>query len=292
METLRKKAGLLRGATILVFFIITGIAVSVARSNTAYFFMFSGIGIIAGLTECKIALYPGSAQLIRRISSAFLGGLLVCIALVIGINFQFSQIFIDLYAGIITGALIQFIAARLILPFIFGNIFCSRACWDGVFFEFLEENHKLAPLTQKKHVQYRSPSAWIYLFLIITLASFYGIFWTLPPGAPAIRWTFILLNVAIITIGMIASKKVGGRAYCRKLCPFITISGVISPFALFKVDPVNNQNCTKCRQCTKSCPMHIDVMSYVKEGKRINHPDCTMCEQCVSVCPENCLIVK
>lgn len=290
MDKLRQKTALLRGTVIFAFFLITAIVVYFIRSNIAYIFMFSGIGLIASFTEYMIAMVPDYAQTTRKVSLFFLSGILVLLALLIGINFQFSQIFMDLYAGIITGALIQFAAARLILPVFFGNIFCSRACWDGAIFELLE--NKPPPAGIKKHLKYRSTSAWIYLLLIISAASLCGITGKLPPGSSAIRWVFIVSNVLIITVGILASRIKGSRAYCRKLCPFLTVSGVISPFSMFKVTPVNSPACTGCGKCTIICPMHINVMEYVQQEKRISHPDCILCEQCVTSCPAECLRVK
>lgn len=291
MDHLRKKAALLRGTVILAFFLVTALTVYFIRSNIAYLFMFSGIGLIAGFTEFQIALTPVSGQKIRKTSLAILAGSLVLLALVIGINFQFSQIFIDLYSGIVTGAAIQFIAARLLLPWFFGNIFCSRACWDAAAFEYLEAKKSNFP-SLKEHTRHRSISAWIYLVLIAAAASFYGMSNSLLPGSAGIRWTFVIINVLIIIISILGYPRKGSRAYCRKLCPFITISGVFSQFSLFKVDPVKHQACTACGKCTRACPMHINVMEYVQQEKRIDHPDCTMCEECISVCPEECMMVK
>ncbi len=117
MNLSRTKFALIRAEMLFMFFVMIAIFVSIIRGNIAYLFMFTAIGAIAGSTEFIIAKKPCQSQLFRRISLMFLSSGLFIIALIVGINFQFSQIFIDLYAGIVTGALIQFIAARLILPF-------------------------------------------------------------------------------------------------------------------------------------------------------------------------------
>jgi polyferredoxin len=292
MNHLRKKVALLRGILIFIFFLITAVAVAYFRANSAYFFLFSGIGLIAGITEFSIAANPLYAQIIRRASLNILAGSLFVLALVIGINFQFSQIFIDLYASIITGALIQFVAARLILPFFFGNIFCSRACWDGAVFEtFAKFAKNNIPEKNNTPSPYRSITAWLFLLLIITVASISGVLIKSPPHGNAIRWKFIVLNIIIITAGLILSRFKGRRAYCREICPFLTVSGIISQFSLFKVTPVKKNSCTQCGKCTESCPMQINVMDYVIKNRRIDHPDCIMCEKCVSTCPNECIMV-
>ena len=288
----RKRFAFIRAAMIFMFFVIIASVVAFLRSNLAYFLMFTSIGAIAGLTEFLIAKKTSQAQLFRRTSLMFLSSGLFIMALIIGINFQFSQIFIDLYAGIVTGALIQFVAARLILPFLFGNLFCSRACWDGAAFEIGE---KLLP--QKKNEfapakTSRSKSAWVYLIIIITISSLFGLYYALKPGSNAIRTVFVVQNIIIISIGLVLSSFTTRRAYCRNLCPFLTVSGIIAPFSLFKVSPINHKKCISCGKCTRECPMGINVEEYIKNNKRVDHPDCIMCESCITACELECIIVK
>lgn len=292
MKQSEKKVALLRGIVIFVFFLLVAVTVTVLCTNFAYLFLFLGIGTIAGITEFAIAANLLYAQIIRRVSLNILAGSLFVLALIIGINFQFSQIFIDIYTGVVTGALIQFVAARLILPFFFGNIFCSRACWDGAVFESIEIEDKKITSEEKYNSSYRSVSAWIFLLLIVTVASVLGILSKITQcSGNAIRWRFIVLNIIIISVGVFLSRFKGRRAYCRKICPFLTVSGIISRFSLFKVTPVKSDACTECGKCIKACPMQINVMNYVLEKKRIDHPDCIMCEKCVSVCPSKCIMV-
>jgi polyferredoxin len=292
MNQLRKKIALLRGVIIFGFFLLTAILVAYLRTQFTYFFLFSGIGLVAGITEFAIAANPSSAQIIRRASLNILAGTLFILALVIGINFQFSQIFVDLYAGIITGALIQFVAARLILPFFFGNIFCSRACWDGAVFETFAKFAKKIPEKENSPSPYRSITTWLFLLLIISVASIFGVFGKLSPGGNQIRWMFIFQNLLIISVGILLSRIIGQRSYCRNICPFLTISGIISPFSLFKISPVNHEKCIKCGKCTKKCSMGINVEEYIRNNRRIDHPDCIMCEACVSICPNECIMVS
>ena len=279
----------LRGGIIFLLFFVIAIFVSYFRSQIAYFVLFTGIGLLAGVTEFAIAYKPLLGQTIRKGSLITFALTLFILALGIGINFQFSQIFIDMYAGIITGALIQFIGARLIIPFFFGNIFCSRACWDGAIFELFEatQNNTLHKCDRSE----RSASAWIFLVIVITVASIYTLYGDVAPGTDKIRWVFLSENILIILVGLLAFKIKGSRYYCRNLCPFLTISSRISPFSLFKVTPVASDQCIECGKCSAICPMHIDVMKYVKEGKRVDHPNCIMCEQCVTTCPKQSILV-
>jgi len=266
----------------LFFFSVAGV-VSTVKGNLWYLLLFGGIGTFAGLTEFAIAIHPKKAQIIRRIVLFSLGTTLATLAISIAINFQFSQVCFDIYTSIITGALIQFIVARLIIPLLFGNIFCSRACWDSALFEISDLKNKKVPTNDSKL------TAWLFAasIIIVTFITFH--YYIPKSGTPTMRYIFISENLIIIILGLSLSTIYGSRFYCRKLCPMIAVSGLVSRFALFKITPQNINNCTSCQKCTNSCPMGIDVMKYVKENRRINNKNCIMCEQCVTTCPQNCL---
>jgi len=287
MNILRKKAGILRGCTILAFFVFIAILVSVYKKQPAYLFLFGGIGFFSGITEYAIATSQKNRQTIRKINLLAIATLLVSLAFIIGINFQYGQVFVDIYSGVITGALIQFVIARLFLPLIFGNIFCSRVCWDGAMFEILDKNK-----SSQQQLPSRSLLSFLFLVLITTAACAAIVFHNFSSSNPnTSRFNFFIANVIIVITGIILSNFLGPRAYCRKICPFLTISGILAPFSFFKVSPFNHYECINCGKCSKACPMHINVMEFVQNNKRINHPDCIMCENCVSACPKNCLIV-
>ena len=282
---MRLKNAVLRAFTIMSIFFIIAITVVMYKNNLWYLALFGGIGIISGLTEFLIGIKPEKSQLIRRTVLLSLSATLVTLALLIGLNFQFSQVCFDLYSGIITGAFIQFTVARLIIPLFFGNIFCSRACWDSAFFEIADRNKNGNP-------GYPLYTAWIFLFIIIFITFAVSHFFLPQAGTDTMRILFIAENIMILITGLVFSYFTGKRAYCRYLCPFIAVSGTVSRFSLFKITPVQQDACTGCGKCTKACPMGIDVREYVKKGQRINHPRCIVCEQCVHVCREKCLALS
>lgn len=279
---MKYKIAVLRGLTILSFFLLVAGTVAAVKDNPWYLLLFGGIGTFAGLTEFVIAVTPQRAQIIRRFVLFSLGATLASLALTIAINFQFSQVCFDIYTAIATGAIIQFIVARLIIPLLFGNIFCSRACWDSAVFEITD---------RKKGSQDNDSKllAWLFTAAIIITTFIISLYFIPKSGTQEMRYIFISENLMILILGITLSRIYGKRFYCRKLCPFITISGLVSRFSLFKITPKNIDNCISCGKCTNACPMGIDVMKYVKEGKRINHKNCIMCEQCVTSCPKNCL---
>ena len=279
------KNAVLRCVLVLLFFIVTAGTAAFLIGNLWYLLLFSSIGTVAGITELFIALKPRYSQRIRKAVLISLGLSLAALALMVGISFQFSQVCFDLYSGVVTGAVIQLLIARIFFPFIMGSSFCSRACWDSLVFEFADKNRNGTPSSSKL-------SAWTFTAVLIIVTAVVSIFFIPVPGTGVTRIFFAAENLAIITVGLIFAKFAGRRAYCRKLCPFLAISGVAARFSLFKITPRSDKECIACGRCDRECPMGIEVQKYVEAGKRINHPDCIVCEKCVNVCPNSCLILS
>lgn len=269
----------------LLIFALVGIILWFFR-DIRYFILFISIGLLDSSTRIIIGKYPKLRQLARRLLQLFLAVLLFgWLGLYIGVNFQFPEIFFDFSAGIVTGALIQLLVARIVLPFFLGNAFCSRACWDGAFFE-LTNSKKSCKKKPKKRSNF---IAWGYLIFLIIFSFFVAFFWNPAENLELRRYWIIGENLFIISFGLILTSIWGSRAYCRMLCPFLTISSIIAPYSIFKITPVKADDCISCNLCNLACPMLIDVMTYVHNKERVNDRTCILCERCVSACPENVL---
>lgn len=276
-------------------FTLIGVVVCLLRENGwRYFCLFFGIGLTEFVSRTIVINRPQWRQAVRRTIQIILAAILfVMLGLIFGVNFQFEQIFFDLQAGIVTGALIQLVVARLIIPFFFGNAFCSRACWDGAFFEFAN-----CKKTSKNVFQRREWLAWSYVALLILLTFLVSWQWT-NPADPTYNNENILLrknwivgqNLFIVGFGWLMSFVGGSRFYCRVLCPFMTISSLFYRFSWFKITPVQPEKCTKCGRCNAACPMLIDVRADVQKRQKVSGRQCTLCEQCVGACSQNVLKV-
>ncbi len=69
--------------------------------------------------------------------------------------------------------------------------------------------------------------------------------------------------------------------WCRYLCPYGALLGVLSFLSLFKIHR-NVDTCTDCRKCTRTCPVDINV----HQTTRVISDECHACLRCVAVCPE------
>lgn len=273
-----------------VSFTLIGIIVWIIR-DIRYFFLFNGIGSTEFITRVIVTNHPEKRQLMRRIIQIFVGSLLLfMLGLGFGVDFQFEHIFFDLQAGVVTGALIHAIIARIVIPFVFGNACCSRACWDGMFFELINDKRKY-----KKEVKRNNWIAWGYILLLIAMTIFVAHYFTNPSGDEneALRKKWIICqNIFIVGLGFILNFLCGSRAYCRLLCPYMTISSLLYKFSLLKITPVKSSECTQCGACTKACPMLIDVKESVQKVEKVQNAQCILCERCVSACKKGVLKVS
>ncbi len=272
--------------TLICVFSSVGLGVASFRGQTKYFFMFAGMGLAAAFGEWLTVQFPKYKQLFRRSIQGLVGGFLfIGLSLYGNVNFQFSEIFFDLYAGVITGALIQFVFARLILPFFMGNAFCSRACWSGAFFELVQP---LNPKIKKPKIR-NEVIAFVYIGLLIVISSIASYIYNPAVFEGSKRYWIIGENLVILSIGVFVSRYWGSRSYCRTFCPFITVSGLISKFSIFKITPIDSESCNSCGLCNRNCPMLVDVRTSVKADKRIDSKSCILCERCVDACPKDCI---
>jgi len=276
---LRKK--ILLPVLSLLIFTIAGVAVFSYKQKLQYLFLFLGMGLLVTIFDVVMHFIPQYRQLLRRCIQAMIGGIIFFgISLGVKVNFQFSGVLFDVYAAVVTGALIQFVIARLVLPFFIGNAFCSWVCWSGACFELV--NNATAKHSIPKHRS--SVIAFGYLLLVFIMASVAVQYGNPVYDDDKILGWIIVENAVILSLGIGLSRFWGNRAYCRILCPFLTISGIFSKYAIFKITPVYSEKCTTCGRCSSACPMFIDVKDYVKKKKRINSRNCIVCERCVSSC--------
>jgi polyferredoxin len=95
------------------------------------------------------------------------------------------------------------------------------------------------------------------------------------------------LTIAVLGVLVVGSIFVRDL-WCRYLCPYGALVGVLGRFAPLKVtrDP---ELCTDCRSCTAVCPARLQVHSM----QRLASIECTSCQDCVVACPvSSCLAVR
>lgn len=88
-------------------------------------------------------------------------------------------------------------------------------------------------------------------------------------------------RTSVIVIGVLIVLSVLFRNFwCRYLCPYGALLGVLSILSPFKVTR-NPRTCTNCRKCSRVCPSFISVHSQ----RRVRSDECMACMACVEACP-------
>lgn len=86
------------------------------------------------------------------------------------------------------------------------------------------------------------------------------------------------------TAGIVAASVFVENAWCRYLCPYGALLGLLGVLSPFEVER-DAGSCTDCGRCTEACTNHIDVASKEVVGSQ----ECTRCFRCVDSCPEGSL---
>ncbi len=84
-------------------------------------------------------------------------------------------------------------------------------------------------------------------------------------------WTILILAALSLFIK---------NFWCRYLCPYGALLGIISWASPFKVTR-NASTCIDCELCTKVCPANIKV----HKAARVRSDECMNCLECVQICP-------
>lgn len=99
-------------------------------------------------------------------------------------------------------------------------------------------------------------------------------------AAPS-RTTIVV--VAVLLLGSVLIRDL----WCRYLCPYGALLGVLGRFAPFKVTR-DASACIDCRKCTNACPAGLAVHL----RGRVSSIECTACQSCVLACPiTDCLTI-
>ncbi len=93
---------------------------------------------------------------------------------------------------------------------------------------------------------------------------------------------FIRMSPATVWVitGLIVGSIVIRNFWCRYLCPYGALMGIVSLFSLSRIIR-NPKTCIQCSRCVEVCPSYLPV----NLKNRIDTPECSGCMDCTNVCP-------
>ena len=199
------------------------------------------------------------------------------------------------FGGIVVGAVIVFLFLFFAALFL-GRAYCGFLCPGGGLSECLMRiNDKGIKNSKLRAIKY---VIWA-LLVIATIASFVwagGIndidfFAGLGDG-----WIFLIapyryaIYFGVLLGALLFQLLLGKRSFCQCACwiaPFMIIGMKLSDW--LKLPRLhlkaNKESCIGCKQCSKKCPMSLDVKAMV-ETTKMKNSECILCGECIDICPK------
>ena len=108
-------------------------------------------------------------------------------------------------------------------------------------------------------------------------------------GKPGSLICFVISNTIYYGLAIwLAFKYRKRRAFCKIACPVSLFMKCQTKVSLIQPTPSGNP-CISCGTCNKHCPMDVNVMSYISEGKKVKSSECILCGMCSNVCPKKAI---
>lgn len=185
------------------------------------------------------------------------------------------------------------------ISFIFGKSFCSWVCPIGFLSELIGDfGEKIErKLFNKKLVLPKILDYPLRSLKYLILGFFaYSIFFTMTKEAlkaflnspynllADIKLYYFFVHITefsfFVILGLFILSIVFRNFWCRYLCPYGALLGIVSFFSPNKIKR-NTASCIDCGLCTKACPSNIKV----DKVKMVVSDECTMCLSCIDACP-------
>jgi len=192
-------------------------------------------------------------------------------------------------------ALVLFLIICL-TAFIVKKGFCSWVCPLGLLSDYLAKLHFNI---FKKNIGLPVPVDLLLRSIKYVLAGFFiwNIFYKMPLNSieqfiqspynrfADIKMLMFFINISntslIVILVLIFLSFIIPYFWCRYLCPYGAILGILSFFSIGKIKR-NPSYCIDCGICEKNCPGLIKI----RQKELIHSSECTACMSCIKNCPE------
>jgi len=270
-------------------FWIVAIVLWQVLNNSFYILNFGYIGTAIGIGIGLYSALPKKQKHIGRKLAQLLVGIymLAFLGFIEFENMQTEGFFFYLLAGLIAGAVLHYLVAKIIGPLVFNRGWCGWACWTAMVLDYL-------PFPRNKTG--RLATRWgslRYLHLLISLGLvlglWFGVGYRVQEGSVNELYWLAAGNIFYFAIAItLAFTLKDNRAFCKYACPIATFLKASSRFALLKIAG-DAEICTDCGACEKVCPMDIRIRDYIQNGKRVLSTECILCFECENVCTSGSL---
>jgi len=199
--------------------------------------------------------------------------------------------------GIVAGGLVVF-ALLFLSSLVLGRLWCGYLCPSGG----LQEIFNLAlkkPLQTKKLDWFKYLIfLWIYGSLALAIWSAGGLktvdlLYRTENGISILAAGGVIAFLGPVIIITVFTLIFGRRGECHAFCPIAVMLMIgrkirnIFGWPALHLE-AEKEWCIDCKQCSKECPMSLDVNGMVREGT-MEHTECILCGSCMDSCPKGAI---
>ncbi len=200
----------------------------------------------------------------------------------------------------------------LLIALIAGRVFCTSGCPLGAVQHMMQKKKKFKKVPSKlnkvlKIVPIMMLIATVYYaiqsscFLICQLEPYKVIFFTGQtwfeqalafvmgnPMEPVFMLAFGIGTWIYLILVLLLGYWVP-RPFCRFLCPYGVLLGIVSYFS-FKPRRIENDSCVHCGMCEKVCPTQAIVIDRTTKFSSLSNYDCVQCNKCTDTCKKGSIL--
>ena len=198
-------------------------------------------------------------------------------------EFSAGGVVLIVLAGYFSKGFIHFAVAKLFGPLIWGRGFCGWACWTAAILDWLPMKKKSTIPLRYRNLRFLLLGISIALPVYFVFALRYDVRGTYI-GKAELGW-MISSNIIYYLLAIpLAYWFQDRRAFCKVLCPVSLVMKVPARLARIRIRP-SGKACTECGICNHSCLMDVDVMSAIRQGRKVDSTECVLCGTCKTRCP-------
>ena len=159
---------------------------------------------------------------------------------------------------------------------VFGRIWCGWLCPQTVLLDLSESISRLFG---------GLPRRWLQRIVLLPFSALVSltILWYFVPPVKTMQSLFsdaLITGFFLVQWGVIyAELAFLGRKFCTTICPYAMLQNALfdESTLVIEYDRSREDECMKCHDCVKACPVGIDI----KEGLKT---DCIACAECIDAC--------
>lgn len=168
-----------------------------------------------------------------------------------------------------------------------GVFFCGWVCPLGAVQDWMWKLGRVLHLPQlhvpRRAQRYLQLSRYIFYFLLATWSISFALLKG-PHNFSKLLHGDILTAASAVIGGFLLISLFVKRPFCNYFCTGGARQGLWSVLRIFSIRRDKNK-CGNCGQCTRACPMNIDVAN----TEFVRHPNCIGCMSCIAACRKGAL---